>query len=89
MLNKLKLLNGRFVVYTDSQGAFHIYKNLIYHYRTKYIRVNYHFIKFNVLNDSVQIEKLPTEKNLTVMDTKIISVRKLVFCRNFLHISQT
>ncbi|KAL5555658.1 hypothetical protein UlMin_037894 [Ulmus minor] len=45
LLQELKALEGKAIVYTDSQSALHLCKNPIFHERTKHVDIRYHFIK--------------------------------------------
>ena len=61
LLQEIKMISEKATVFTDSQGAFHISRNPVYHDRTKHIGVKYHFIRLNVLNGFVQVERIHTD----------------------------
>ena len=52
----------------------------MYHARTKYIDVRYHWIKKAIEEQLFQIRKIHTEENTTDMMTKVITKEKLAQC---------
>ena len=49
---------GVVIIYSDSQSAIYLVKNLTFHARTKYIDVQYHFVRDMVKDDKVKLEKV-------------------------------
>ena len=45
LLIELGIAQGTPIVFSDSQSAIHLSKNDIYHSKTKYISIKYHFIR--------------------------------------------
>ncbi|KZV50483.1 hypothetical protein F511_34841 [Dorcoceras hygrometricum] len=67
-------------LHCDSHSAIHLAKNPVYHARTKYIQVRYHFIR-SVLEDGILIlEKIHESKNPADMLTKTVTIEKLKLC---------
>ena len=71
----------------DSQSAIHLCNNPVYHERTKHVDVKYHFVRDQVVNGAIRIQKISTEDNLANMGTKIVTVAKFKYCMNLLHVS--
>ena len=44
ILKEIHMLQEDTVVFLDSQSAIHLYKNQVYHERTKHVDVKYHFV---------------------------------------------
>lgn len=86
LLNELNILSQLVVVYLDCQSAIHLCKNPVFHERTKHIDVRMHFIRDIIHNNSVVLEKIPTEFNPTDMGTKVLPLNKFKSCLKFLKI---
>ena len=54
---------GRAVVFSDSQSALHLCKNLVFHEKTKHVNVRYHFIMEKMAEGEVEVEKISTNDN--------------------------
>ena len=54
--------------------------------RTKHIEIKYHFIRDQVSNSIVQVEKVSTDDNQADMGTKIVSYSKFKHCLKLLKI---
>lgn len=52
------------ILYTDSQSAIQLAKNLEYHARTKHINIQYHYVRSNILSGSIYLKYIPTEQQL-------------------------
>ena len=74
------------MIYTDSQSVLHLVKNHVFHEKTKHLEIKYHFIRDQVSNDIVQVEKVSTDDNPADMGTKIVSYSKFKHCLNLLKI---
>ena len=86
ILNEIKMIHGKVIIYSDSQSAIHLCKNPVYHERTKHVDVKYHFVRDQIAKDIVQIQKVSTEDNSADMGTKIVTVAKFKHCMNLLHV---
>ena len=74
------------MVYSGSQSAIHLSQNLVYHERTMHVDVKYHFVRDQIANGEVQIQKIPTEENPADMGTKIVTATKFKHCLDLLHV---
>ena len=68
------------MLHCDSQSAIHLAKNPVYHARTKYIQVRYHFIKSAFEDGVLILEKILGSLNPADMLTKTVPVKKLKLC---------
>jgi hypothetical protein len=55
----------------------------VFHSITKYIDVQYHFIQEVVEDESVDLIKTHTRKNLTDVLIKLVNIDKYIWCRSF------
>jgi len=60
-------------VFCNSQSAIHLTKHQMYHERTKYIDVKYHFIREI---EVIKVKKISTVDNPTDMMTKLVPLHK-------------
>lgn len=67
-------------LYSDSQIAIHLTKNLTFHSRIKHIRKKYDFICDLLKDKELLPEKIQEKKNPTNMLTKIVTIDKMMFC---------
>ena len=65
-------------MYCNSQSALYIARNLAFHFRTKHIRVQYHFVREVVEDGSVDLQKIHTKENLAYILTKPINADKFI-----------
>ena len=42
-------------IFTDSNSAIELAKNLIYHSRTKHVNIRYHYVRENVQNNTIKL----------------------------------
>jgi hypothetical protein len=63
-------------LYTDSQSAIELAKNLIYHNRTKHIDIQYHFVRQTYINKLTNLVYTFTERQLTDELIKLIDNNK-------------
>jgi len=64
-------------LYSDSQSAIHLKKNLAFHSRTKHIHLKYHFIRSVFEDGELKLEKIHTSQNPANMLTKVVTREKL------------
>ena len=86
ILTEIQQLQGKTVVYSDSQSAIHLSKNPVYHERIKHVDVKYHFVREVITSGKIEIKKVPTEDNPSDMGTKIVTAIKLSHCMKLLHV---
>ena len=67
-------------LYSDSQSAIHLAKNSTFHSRTKHIQLKYHFIRFVLDEEMLELEKIHTSQNPVDMLTKGVTKEKLISC---------
>ena len=79
-LQELGLKQDGYGVNYDSQNAIDLSKNSMYHSHSKHIKVRYHWLRLVVEQQSFELEKIHTDKNLADMLTKVVSREKLKFC---------
>ena len=72
LLQELKALEGKAIVYIDSQSALHLCKNLVLHERTKHVDVRYHFIRERVIDGSIIMKKIAIDNNPSDAGTKVV-----------------
>ena len=63
-------------IYTDSNSAIELAKNPVYHARSKYIDIQYHFVREASQNGLVRLNWVPTEGQLADCLTKATSNEK-------------
>ncbi|MCO5558893.1 hypothetical protein L7F22_012483 [Adiantum nelumboides] len=69
-------------IYTDSQSALAIGRNLVFHACTKHIKVHYHYVRERLSAREISLAYVPTQDNLADLFTKALSREKLeAFCK--------
>ena len=74
-------------IYSDSQSAISLVKNLTLHARTKHIDVQYHFVRDMVEDGKVKLEKVETLVNVSDALTKPMSIEKFRWCSESMGLS--
>ncbi|RVW91276.1 Retrovirus-related Pol polyprotein from transposon TNT 1-94 [Vitis vinifera] len=74
-LQELGLQQERYLLYYDSQSAFHFNKNPTFHFRSKHIDVRYHWIRDALDMALFCLEKIHIDENGSNMMTKPIPTR--------------
>ena len=67
-------------VLCDSNSAIMLAKNQVFHERSKHIDIRLHFIRDEIANGDVEVEKVGTEDNAADALTKTLPVSKLKHC---------
>nr|GEW61151.1 retrovirus-related Pol polyprotein from transposon TNT 1-94 [Tanacetum cinerariifolium] len=68
------------VLFCDNQSAIRLMKNLVFHGRTKHIKIRYHYIQELVSEGMLSFKKILGAKNPTNMLTKVVITEKLKLC---------
>ena len=74
---ELGLQEEKYVVYSDSQIVIHLSKNSVFHSRSKYIHVRYHWICDVLESKQLYLEKTHSSENGSNMLTKCLPKEKL------------
>ncbi|MCO5592883.1 hypothetical protein L7F22_046887 [Adiantum nelumboides] len=64
-------------IYTDSQSALAVARNLVFLARTKHIEVHYHYVRERFSAGEISLAYVPTQDNLADLFTKALSHEKL------------
>ena len=86
LLDDLGVGQKQVTVFCDSQSAIHLAKNQVYHARTKYIDVRYHFVREIIEEGGVLVKKIKTDDNPTDMLTKVVTTIKFNHCLDLINI---
>ncbi|KAH9751503.1 hypothetical protein KPL71_014323 [Citrus sinensis] len=89
LLEELVHKQEKISVFCDSQSALHIARNPTFHSRTKYIGVQYHFVREVVEDGSVDLQKIHTKENLADVLTKPINADKFMCSRSSCGLAET
>ncbi|KAL5538348.1 hypothetical protein UlMin_042297 [Ulmus minor] len=88
ILQELKLMEDNAIVFSDSQSALHLCKNLVFHERRKHVDVRYHFIREKVTEGKILVEKISTEDNPADAGTKVPPLSKFKLCFDLLRVGE-
>ena len=73
LLRELKVEAQDFVkMFSDSQAAISITKNLVHHGKTKHIEIDGHFFSEKVNNEIIQLSYVPTKLQIADVLTKAL-----------------
>ena len=67
-------------IYSNSQSAIYLAKNLIFYARTKNIDVQYYFVRDMVEDRKVKLENMETSVNVVDALTNLVSTEKFRWC---------
>jgi len=70
----------------DSMNVIYLAKNQVYHVRTKYIDVRFHFVRKILDEGDIELLKIHTKENLVDMLIKVVSGVKFTHCKELFHI---
>ena len=72
------------IIYGDNQGAIALAKNPEFHARTKHIDIRQHYVREQVENGSVELQYVPTDKQVADGLTKALCKEKFIAFRKAL-----
>jgi hypothetical protein len=61
------------IIWCDNLGATYLYATLIFHARTKHVKVNYHFVRDRIAKREIQIRFISSKDQLADVLTKPLS----------------
>ena len=73
-------VNSCINLYCDSQSAIYLTKDQMFHERTKYIDIKYHFVRDVIEEGELKVCKISTHDNPADMLTKSVPVAKFELC---------
>jgi hypothetical protein len=65
------------VVQCDNLSSIQLAKNPVFHAQTKHIEVHYHFVRERVLSGEVELQHVPTDRQIGDIFTKPLGLDKL------------
>lgn len=80
LLSRITNINiGHVVLYIDSHSAIHLARNPVFHGRSKYIDLRFHFVRECVENGEIVIKHIGTEEQRADILTKTLSTAKFKY----------
>lgn len=73
-------------LWCDNLGATYLSANRVFHARTKYIEIDYHFVKERVAQKLLDVQFISTQDQVADRFTKALTIRKLEEFRNNLNL---
>jgi hypothetical protein len=65
------------VIYSDNLSSIQLAKSPVFHAWTKHIKVHYHFVHERVLSGEVELQYVPTDRQMADIFTKPLGLDKL------------
>jgi hypothetical protein len=65
------------VIYYDNLSSIQLTNKPVFHAMTKYIEVHYHFVRERVLSSEVELQHVPTDRQVADIFTKALGLDKL------------
>jgi hypothetical protein len=69
-------------IHCDNTSAISVSKNLVFHSKTKYIPIKYHFLRERVTNQIVQVHYIPTIEQIADIFTKPLAKTPFEYLRH-------
>jgi len=88
LMNELGFEQEAVDIYSDSQSAIALAKNIVHHEWTKHIEIKYHFIRELIYNGLVRMKKIAIETNPADIFTKVVPVGKLQEALELLRVTE-
>lgn len=89
LLRELHEFQGTTTLFSNSQSAIHLCKNIVFHDRTKHVDIKYHFIREKITHGIINIAKVSTDDNLSDCGTKMVTLEKFRLCMKLLGVDAT
>ena len=89
IIEELEHKQEKMYLFCDSQSTLYIARNLAFHFRTKHIGVQYHFVREVVENGSVDMQKIYTNDKIVYVFTKSINTNKFKWCQSSCGLEET
>lgn len=70
---EVEVLEGKATIFSDSQSAIHLSRNLVHHKRTMQVDIKFHFVRDSILKGEIELKKVPTDDNPVDMGTTIVT----------------
>jgi histone deacetylase 1/2 len=86
LLDLGQLVDALVVIYCDNINSILLANNLVYHARTKHIKVHYHFIREKILAREINLINVSTENQVANIFTKALGTDKLKRFRKMLSV---
>ena len=83
----IEFKQGAMTISSDNPSVINLAKSPIFHARTKYIDVQYHFVRDMVKDGKVKLEKVETLVNVADALTKPVSIEKFRWCSESMGLS--
>jgi hypothetical protein len=91
----MKLLSDLFsseleptIIHCDNQSCIKLTENLVFHDRSKHIKMRYHYVWDMVQKNVLSIQYIPTTEQTTNIFTKPLSLTKFVYFRDKLGVAE-
>lgn len=78
LMEELGHKQGAVNIYSDSQNAITLAKNVVFDERIKHIATKFYFIRDLISNGTIQVVKIATSYNPADIFTKVLPVSKLL-----------
>ena len=75
-------------IYCNNQSCIRLYENPIFHDKSKYIEIKYHFIRYYVQRGVVELQYISTEEKVANILTKSLGRWNHIYFRDKLGVAQ-
>jgi hypothetical protein len=72
------------IIMEDNQGCIALSENPVHHRRTKHIDIKFHYIRELIARGEIQLEYIPTEKQLADLLTKPLQRLRIIILRDII-----
>ncbi|GJU44583.1 retrovirus-related pol polyprotein from transposon TNT 1-94 [Tanacetum coccineum] len=89
LLEELGHEQEKITLFCDNQSTLYLARNPTFHSKTKYIRVQYHFVRKKVEEGIMDMQKIHIDDNVADYLTKAINCDKFIWCRSSCGLAET